>query len=497
MKGMFWVFLGNGIQIVLQIVTLGVLARMISLQDFGLANAAIIVIGLMNLLSLWIGPAIIQRKDLSERHIRTGFTVSLILGVILTALANLLAPAFAGFMNMENLVPIIKIASLIFIIQSVFVIPDALLARNLRFGTQTIVQVVSYLLGYGLVGIVLALMHWGVWALVAATLGQAIIETVLSYIWQPFPKSFMFDEQAFKELFYFGGGLTIAKFCNYLAYNGDNFVVGRWLGEKALGLYSRAFQMISIPSTMFGTVLDTVLFPAMSAIQDSVTRLKAAFRRGVLFIAVVVLPISVLSIILAPEIIRIILGNQWDGAIVPFQILALTMLFRTSYRMSDSLARATGAVYHRAWRQFLFGFFVIFGAWSGSHWGLPGVAWGVFLANIINFLLMAQLSLKLISMSWKEFFDIQFPSLGFALFTFLIIWLAVTLMRSSSVSPILIVLISVFLMGVFLTLVLIKRPFFLLGADGLWALDMLETNFAAFLPSPLRRFLGIVRNAYK
>jgi O-antigen/teichoic acid export membrane protein len=299
------------------------------------------------------------------------------------------------------------------------------------------------------------------------------------------------------ELLYFGGGFTLARIGNYFAGNVDNLVVGRWLGENALGMYSRAFQLIVMPANLFGQVLDTVLFPAMSSVQDSKFRLTLAFRRGVLFITVVVLPISVLSIILAPEIIRIILGNNWENAIVPFQILSISILFRTSYKMSDSLARATGAVYDRAWRQILFAVCVFVGAWIGTQWGLAGVATGVLLATCLNYVLMAHLSLKLISMQWKDFFKDQIPSFGFAIISSIIIWGVVAWMRNFPVSSILIVLASILLMGLLMGLGLWIKPSFFLGTDGLWVLDILEKNFSTRLPPPIRKFLGRIRVSYQ
>jgi O-antigen/teichoic acid export membrane protein len=262
-------------------------------------------------------------------------------------------------------------------------------------------------------------------------------------------------------------------------------------------MYSRAFQLIVMPANLFGQVLDTVLFPAMSAVQDSRSRLTSAFRRGVLFITVVVLPISVLCIILAPEIIRVVLGKNWENAIAPFQILSVSILFRTSYKMSDSLARATGAVYDRAWRQILFALFVFIGAWVGTQWGLAGVACGVLLATCLNYLFMADLSLKLISMSWKDFFKDQIPSFGFALFSSLTIWGMAVWMRSFSVSSILIVLASILLMGLLMGVGLLIKPRFFLGADGLWVLDMLEKNFSSVLPLPISKVLTRIRSAYQ
>jgi O-antigen/teichoic acid export membrane protein len=497
MKGIFWVFLGTVIQGIIQVLVLVVLSRLVLPREFGLANAAVIVIGVSTLFSqIGIGPAIVQRPNLEERHIRTGFAVSIMLGVLLMILTILFAPIIASFMQMPNLTLVLQVTSPLFVVQSFFVIPNSILSRNMHFRKQTVVQIVSYAFGYGLVGIVLAFLKWGVWALVGAQISQALLGSVLTTIFQPYSKKFQIDKQSFKELFYFGGGFTLARIGNYFAGNVDNLVVGRWLGENALGMYSRAFQLIVMPANLFGQVLDTVLFPAMSAVQENKSRLKSAFHRGVLFITVVVLPISVLSIILAPEIIRIILGLNWESAIAPFQILSISILFRTSYKMSDSLARATGAVYDRAWRQILFALFVFFGAWIGTQWGLVGVATGVLLATCLNYLMMTHLSLKIISMPWKEFFNNQIPSFGFGLFSSALIWVSVGWMRTCSFSSILVVLVSVFLMGLLMVLVFWINPIFFLGADGLWVLDMLEKNYSTSLPSPLRKFLGYARDAY-
>jgi O-antigen/teichoic acid export membrane protein len=497
-KGMFWVFLGTVVQGIIQVLALVVLSRLVLPREFGLANAAVIVIGVSTLFSqIGIGPAIVQRPNLEERHIRTGFTVSLLLGLLLTTLTILFAPLIASFMRMADLTLILQVTAPLFVVQSFFVIPNSILSRNMNFRIQTIIQIASYAIGYGLVGIILAFLKWGVWALVSAQICQALLGSIMTTILQTHSKKLQIDKQAFKDLFYFGGGFTLARIGNYFAGNVDNLVVGRWLGETALGMYSRAFQLIVMPANLFGQVLDTVLFPAMSAVQDSKSRLTSAFRRGVLFITVIVLPISVLSIILAPEIIRIVLGKNWENAIAPFQILSISILFRTSYKMSDSLARATGAVYDRAWRQILFALFVFVGAWIGTQWGLAGVATGVLLATCINYLFMAHLSLKLISMSWKDFFKDQIPSFGFAVFSSILIWGAVAWMRAFFLSSILVVLVSIFLMGLLMIVVFWINPILFLGADGLWVLDMLETNFPVRLLSPISKFLGRVRSAYQ
>jgi hypothetical protein len=93
----------------------------------------------------------------------------------------------------------------------------------------------------------------------------------------------------------------------------------------------------------------------------------------------------------------------------------LGMMFRTCYRMSDSLSRATGRVYRRAWRQALFASLVFFGALVGQTRGIVGVASGVLLAFFLNYLSMSQLSLQITQVSWGRFVQVQLPAVRLSL----------------------------------------------------------------------------------
>ena len=172
----------------------------------------------------------------------------------------------------------------------------------------------------------------------AAQIGQSLGRTVV-LLWKHPPRlAFIIDGPAFRDLAYLRRQFTVARVANYIAVNGDNFIVGRFLGAAPLGYYGRAYSLMSAPAYAFGTVLDQVLFPAMAKVQDDMKRLAAAYRRGVALIALLVLPASVAIIFLAPEVIRVVLGPKWGPAVVPFQVLGIGMLFRTSYKMSDSIS---------------------------------------------------------------------------------------------------------------------------------------------------------------
>ena len=460
---------GAGIQAVARILVLIVLARLLEPREFGLVGAAMVVINLALMFAeLGLRPALVQRAILAPRHLHTAFTTSIILGGFFGLLLILAAPVIASFFRLEQLQPIIKVIALIFPIYSLTFVAEAMLERELQFRLLAMVNIISYLVGFGMVGISLAFLGFGVWALVVARLASgATVATALLLV-QPHPKRPRWDWQSFKELMAFGGGFTLGRIFNNVARQGDNLVVGRFLGSEALGLYGRAYQLLVFPTALFGNVLDKVLFPSMAKIQNDPKRLELVFRRGVTLLALLFAPISVVLLVLPPELILVLLGPKWLEVTLPFQILAIGMLFRASYKMSDSLARATGAVYRGSWRQAAYAFFVLTGAWVGQHWGIAGVGGGVVLALALHFLLMADLSLRLTSLTWKGFFAAHVPALIIGLFTLVEVSLIAAALRSFAMPAPVVVVVSICSVGLVQLTLIRTFPGLLLGADGRW-----------------------------
>jgi PST family polysaccharide transporter len=277
-----------------------------------------------------------------------------------------------------------------------------------------------------------------------------------------------FDRRACGELVYYGGGMTADRVANYIALQGDNMVVGRWLGASALGFYGRAYQLLAAPADLLGQVLDTVLFPAIAAVQNEQRRLATAYRLGATLIALLTLPISMAMFVLAPELVHVLLGPSWKEVTLPFQILALGLLFRTGYKISDSLVRATGAVYSGAWRQGVYAALVLMGAWVGQHWGISGVALAVVGAIMVKFILMAQLSLRLTSMSWRTYLTAHLRPLLLAAAVFVELSVVATLMRQWGLGPILVLLVAGLVVLLTMALLLRLTPWLLLAEDGQW-----------------------------
>jgi PST family polysaccharide transporter len=413
---MVWVAWGSGATAALKIVVLVLLTRLLSPADFGVVSAALIVIGFSLALSqLGLGPALVQRPNLEPRHISTAFVASICLGLLAGALLWLAAPLMARFFRIEAVTPVVRALALLFPIKGVSGVAENLLQRDLRFRLLANVDVLTYALGYGLAGVSLALLGWGMWALVIAQLTQALLRAMIVLyevppVLRPGP-----TWACFRQLTSYGSGYSVATLGVILANQADNLVVGRWLGAVALGLYSRAYQLMSVPTALFGDILDKVLFPTMAQVQDDPRRLAAAYLQGTALIALVMLPLGVVAAILAPELVAVAFGSRWEALTPTFQVLSLGMVLRTSYRMSDSLSKATGKVFRRAWRQALYAGLVFLGAWIGQHYGVTGVAVGVLGALFINYVLMAHLALDVGQISWLRFAQVQLPAIRITL----------------------------------------------------------------------------------
>ena len=475
LHGLFWLFSGNMSQAILRLIVTIIMARLLTPSEFGVIGAAMIVISFSEIVSLLgVGSAVIQIKELTLKHIHVGYTLSTILALSVGVIVVLSASSISQFFRMPDLKPVIQTLSVLFLIMGFSAVSKAQLQRTFRFKALAVIQIISFLFGYGMTGIYLAYTGWGVWALVFANIASALINVTLLLIINRKSIGFSLSKNEMYHLMNFGIGFSLAKIANSFALQVDNIVVGRLLGAEALGIYGRAYGFLMIPTSLFGGVVDKVLFPAMSSIQHDKQRLRLAYLKSVALIFMLTLPISGLMVILSPEIVSILLGKQWLGVVLPFQILSLVLVFRTASKMSDSLTRATGAVYRRAWRQWIYFAAVFTGALAGGHfWGLGGVAFGVGLAILLNFLLMFQLCAKLIGVEWKDLF---IPFLRYIIITLFInglVLISITVLKSYNFNPIFVLLLGLITFG---ALVLTVWHLFhsLFGSEGVWLKSIIQ-----------------------
>lgn len=402
--GMFWTFSGTGVQVAVQLLAIMALGRLITPTEFGLMGAATVVIGFSQIVSqIGVGPAIVQRQELEPTHVRVAVTLSFTLGLLLGAVVYFGAPVIAAFYRIPELEPVLRAVAFLFPLDGLNTVAKALLTRQLRFRLYIALDAGSYILGYACVGVFLAWWGLGVWALVIANLAQQVLRTVAMYLATRHPLRPSLDLQAGRSLLSFGVGHSMAQIGTLLSQQGDNLVVGRWLGATALGVYGRAYNLMVMPASAFGRIVNRVLFPIMAQVQNERHRLVIAHERGLAIVALVSLPISSFLWVVAPEFIPVVLGPAWSEAVLPFRLFTISLLFRMGSKISDACIKAAGEVYVWAILQFAYAAMVVVGAIIGQRWGVGGVAVCVSVAMGINWLSMAQLSRSVTGLEWPRF----------------------------------------------------------------------------------------------
>lgn len=378
MRGFMWLFGGGGVEAVAKIVVLIVLARMLLPAEFGVVSAALTVVALAEVTGrIGVAPSIVQSKTLSQDQVATGFVATLIMGAVMSVGVFFLGGPIAQLYRMPDLAVIIEVFAVLFMIKGAGLVSEALLQRAMRFRDLAMIRLFSYLFGYAGVALSLAVLGFGVWALVFGQLAQAVLQTSLFLLRGRDGISIGFRWSTFAQMFRFGFGVTLTQIGNYLSQNADYFVVGRWLGADALGYYSRAYLLLQQPAQLVGKVGDQVLFPALATIQDDKPRLERALNQALAMVALVQVPLTALLVVTAPEIIVSLMGPQWEPAVLPFQILVGVLFFRTGYKLVGAILRATGKVYVAALWQWSHAAVVFAGAFFGQQMGLWGVAVGV------------------------------------------------------------------------------------------------------------------------
>lgn len=410
-RGLAWQYAGVAVQAGAQLAVLTILARLLPPSDFGVVSAAMIIIGFAGLFGqLGVAPAIIQAPTIAEEDVRSGFTLSLITGFVILAALKYCAPFIGAYFGNDEIGRVVGWVAWVFPIAGVGTIAEALLQRDLRFRAWTSVHLGSYVFGYASVAIPLAAAGMGVWALVIGTLTQRIFQTAASYAIVRHSVRLRLSLREYQRLLSFGVGHTLGQVLNYTANQGDYAVVGRVFDAAALGIYSRAYQLMMLPARYVGQALERVLFPVMARLQDDREGLRLLYLQSVAAINLVVAPMAALMVALAPEIVHVLLGDNWEPVVGPFVILSIGAIFRTSYKVSDCLAKAAGAVYRRSLREAVYALVVVGGSAIGARWGLDGVAVGVLVAIICNFTYASAISIGMLEIPWWTFVTVQLRS---------------------------------------------------------------------------------------
>jgi O-antigen/teichoic acid export membrane protein len=399
----------QGAKFVVQTATTMVLARLLSPEDFGLQGMVLVVIGFLGLFrDAGLGMATVQRLEVTHEQTSTLFWINVAVGAMLATLCAALAPVLAAFYHEPRLYWIAVVSGATFMFNGLAAQHGALLRRGMRFVTQAKIDVLSLAVGSG-TGIVMALLGCRYWSLVGMAMVNSIVGAagvLLAVAWLPGPPR---RRSGIRSMLHFGGLATCNSFVVFLAWNAEKLLLGRVWGADALGLYGRAFQLVTLPVEQLNTAVTGVALPALSRLQHDAKRLARSFLRGFSLLISSTIPITITCALFAEEIVRIVLGPKWMEATPIFRLLApvalvfavanpLSWLVMSTGRMGRALSISTATTP-----------LVIVGIVLGLSHGPTGVALGYSLAMTLLVIPIAAWSKHGTGITWADLWGAAKP----------------------------------------------------------------------------------------
>ncbi|CAM3951730.1 lipopolysaccharide biosynthesis protein [Deinococcus frigens] len=337
-----WSYLTMGIATVLGLVFTAILSRLLTPAEFGVVAIAFVLQRFGQFIAdLGVGQALVQKPELSGEDVQAGFTSSIGLGLLATVAAWLLAPLAGQYFNMPDLVMVFRGYAVAYLLNAMIIISQSLLRRQLKFRPLMIGELVSLVIGHGLFGLGAAALGFGAFSLAISQIAQALIQMVILYAYTRHSLRLTFRPDSYRHLYAFATRVTVINFLEFVSTNLDSIMLARLYPTAQLGLYSRGYKAIGTPAMSFATSLTRVLAPSFSAVQSEPERLRRAHHSALLALLIVISCVAGGIFVAAPEVVGVLLGSQFVGAVILVKIFALAVPFMASSNLAGVLAEAT------------------------------------------------------------------------------------------------------------------------------------------------------------
>ena len=397
----------QGVQFVISII----LARLLVPEDYGLIALISIFILISNVfIQRGFNAALIQKKEADHLDFSSVFYLSLFVAVLLYLLLFFTAPLIARFYDAPQLIPILRVFAITLIVGAVNSIQNAYLAREMQF-RKLFFSSLSGVIVAGAIGLWMAYTGYGVWALVAQQLINAIIITLVLWFtvkWRPKRE---FSWTRLKGLFSYGWKLLVATLIDTLYVNIYGLIIGKLYSKAVLGYYNRGQQFPNLIVSNINGSIQAVMLPALSSEQEDRERVKNMVRRSIVTSSYVIFPMMIGLAAVAEPLVRIMLTDKWLPSVPYLQIFcisyALWPIHTANLQAINALGRSDIFLKLEVIKKII-GVAILA---ATVPFGVYAMAWGVFGSNVISAVINAYPNRKLLNYKIKEQVKDLLPSL--------------------------------------------------------------------------------------
>ncbi|MGX2040722.1 lipopolysaccharide biosynthesis protein [Methylocaldum sp. MU1018] len=324
------------------LITMAVLTRLLPPETFGLVGLATVVISYFSLLQdLGLGSALIQQRSDVQEAANTVYAANLLIGIAFFLIAFGIAPAVAIFFREPAVDLMLRILALTFVIDPFGSVHTALLQRDLAFRKKLIPDL-GRLIVKAAVTIVLAVKGYGAWSLIIGQLTSSVSGVVLARIALRQKLRMRIDRAQLDRLLRFSVPFMGFNLVNAFISNLEFIVIGRTLGDAALGVYGITYRILDLLIMNVWVVLAGAMFPALATMQHQPQLLRRTFLSVTRYVQVFIVPISLGLMITAEPIVLVLLGSQWLDAIPILRLLPISFLILSIGTTAGDVYKAIG-----------------------------------------------------------------------------------------------------------------------------------------------------------
>lgn len=415
-KGVFWSFIERfGTQFIL-LITQIVLARLLSPEDFGIIGMIIIFISISQVfVDSGFVNALIQKQGASNIDFSTVFLCNILISILVYLLLFFSSPLIADFMGQPVLKWLMRLVCLVLLFNSLGMVQLAKLKKELNFKAIAKATLYANILS-AIVGISMALLGFGVWALAVQMVMIYMFRTLFFWVesdWQP---SFIFSKQSFGELFNYGYKLLLSALIDKTFRNIYLLIIGKLFMAKDLGYYTMARRFQRVPVESLALIVGSVTFPAFSKIQNEEEKLLFGMRKTLKLLVFINFPLMLGFAAVAHPFFLFVLGEKWLPVVPYFQLFCFSGMLYTLHTTNLSILQVKGRTDIFLKLEIMKKSIAALAILIGLNWGILGLIWGQVITSYIAYFINAYYSGKLLNYSIQKQLKDLYPSLVLSIF---------------------------------------------------------------------------------
>ena len=401
-RALAWSFLQavaqRGVQFVIGIV----LARMLFPEQFGLIGMLSIFMAVISaFLDSGFGAALIQKREVTQTDTCSIFYFNILIGIAAAGFLCLIAPWIAAFYEQPVLTPLTRALSLTIVINSLGMIHNTMLNRQINFRVLTKVSLIAGILS-GSIGITMAALGFGVWSLVVQQIAASFCSTLCLWYFSPWRPALIFSFGALREMFGFGSRLLFSGILENIFSNIYLVVIGRLFSAADLGFFTRAQSLNDVPSQTASGMVARVTFPVFSTIQDDPARLKRGLKKALITLGLVHFPFMVGLSVVSRPLVLVMLTEKWAPSVPYLQLLCAAGLLYPLHALNLDILKALGRSDLFLRLEIIKKVLVAINIAVTWRWGISAMIYGIIITSYISYYLNSYYNGMLIRYPIKE-----------------------------------------------------------------------------------------------